>query len=79
MSDTSEEHLKRFEDVAKSLDNAVTVFAASVAMFVTVSGMNALNQHRIHRGEAIAYTDNAYEALLTEYEKAILKMGEPRP
>ena len=55
----------------KKLDRIVCEFGAHVAFLGIISGMNAENQSRVHRGESPAYDENAFLEEIKEYRESI--------
>ena len=52
-------------------DCAIVVFAESVRFLSRVSGMNAENNARVLRGEALAYNENDYYKAECDFEDSI--------
>ena len=48
-------------------ENAAYVFSQSVCAMVEAMGMAAENQQREHRGESIAYDEDAFAAIINKY------------
>lgn len=53
------------------------IIAQSVCAFIETQAMIAENQNREHRGESLAYTEDAFNALLEKYpigHNAVMKI-----
>ena len=53
------------------------VIAAAAILNCVVSGMNAENDGRKHRGEAMAYNDASFDQARREFEDSIRDLIEP--
>ena len=50
-----------------SEQQAAYIFAQSVCAMADIAGMQAENQSRLHRGEAIAYAEQAFLDVINRY------------
>jgi len=54
-------------DAAQQMQNATYVFSQSIAAMAKIQGMVSENQHRLRRGEVIAYDEKAFEDVALEF------------
>ena len=61
------------EDVI-TLDVAVEKFGLAVSLMGTIAGMQAENAQRTHRGESMAYVEEAFMGAVKEFNSCLAPM-----